>query len=272
MKKDDDNNWQQVRAEGEKIDSLTDHRIRQGVNQKIQSIKNRRKTYWMSAAAAVFIGVGALVFTSTPEVSHKKETVQLFTSAEFTKKITLSDGSIVVLQPHSQLVLSKDFGATDRQINFTGKATFDIAKDKNKPFRINAKDFTVQVLGTKFFLDQTQGQEKVELFEGKVKINHEGKVTYLMPNQAWVKNEVKVLPATFIVKEVRDFSFEDEAFDHIISELEIVYHVKIEYPQQYAKERIKGSFSGNLDEVLSAVSYPFNLKTEKKSENNITLK
>ena len=93
-----------------------------------------------------------------------------------------------------------------------------------------------------------------------------------MPNQAWVKNEVKVLPATFIVKEIRDFSFEDEAFDHIISELEIVYHVKIEYPKQYAKERIKGSFSGNLDEVLSAVSYPFNLKTEKKSENNITLK
>jgi len=147
MKKNSDKDWQQVRADGEQIDALTDHRIRQGVNQKIQSIKNKRKMYWMSAAAAVFIGIGAFVFTSTPEISHQNPALQLFASAEFTKKITLPDGSIVVLQPYSQLVLGQDFGNKERQINFTGKATFDIAKDKNRPFRINAKDFTVQVLG-----------------------------------------------------------------------------------------------------------------------------
>ena len=42
--------------------------------------------------------------------------------------------------------------------------------------------------------------------------------------------------------------------------------------KEYEEKRIKGSFSGNLNEVLTAICYPFNLKTEKKSEKEIQLK
>ena len=38
------------------------------------------------------------------------------------------------------------------------------------------------------------------------------------------------------------------------------------------KKTTKGSFSGNLNEVLSALSYPFNLNVENISINKINLK
>ncbi|GGG66305.1 FecR family protein [Epilithonimonas arachidiradicis] len=264
-------NWEKVAEENQQMDSQTDERIRAGIQRKIKSVNKFKKLYWV-AAAAVITGFGILFYMLSSPASVEKAQSQFYSSVDFTKKISLPDGSNIVLEPHSTLKLAKDFGKTDRKITFTGKATFDIAKDKTRPFKINAKDFTVQVLGTKFFLDQTSGKEKVELFEGKVKVNHQGKITYLLPNESWNKN-MEEKPQTYIVANVkRNFSFEDENFENIIQELEVVYNVKIDYPQEYARKKIKGSFSGDMSEVLFAICYPFNLKAEKKSDNQLQLK
>ncbi|WP_160139583.1 FecR family protein [Chryseobacterium sp. c4a] len=266
-------NWEEAYRENQQMDQLTDARIKAGIEQRIQTGKNRKKIFWAASAAAVVIGMGMFFYKpSEPSSIVEPAKVETYISSDFTKPIDLPDGSHIVLEPHSRLVLSSDFGKTDRRITFTGKATFDIAKDKTRPFRINAKDFTVQVLGTKFFLDQTTGKEKVELFEGKVKVDHHGKITYLLPNQSWSKNIEKPVHFYYAADAKREFSFEDESLKNIVAELEQVYNIKIEYPKEYGDQKIKGSFSGNLNEVLSAICYPFNLKTEKKSDKEIQLK
>ena len=265
-------NWEETFKENQQIDSLTDTRIKAGIQSRIKTGRNLRRVYWAASVAAV-IGFGVFLYNPSASSSVVEQAKnQSYTSADFTESIDLPDGSHIVLEPHSTLVLSSDFGKADRKITFTGKATFDIAKDKSRPFRINAKDFTVQVLGTKFFLDQTSGKEKVELFEGKVKVDHKGKITYLLPNQSWSKNVEKPTQFYYAADARRDFSFEDETLKNIVSELEQVYNIKIEYPKEYGEKRIKGTFSGNLNEVLTAICYPFNLKTEKKSEKEIQLK
>ncbi len=271
---DDDfkKNWEETYKENQQMDQITDARIKAGIERRIKTGRNLKKIFWAASAAAV-VGIGLFLYRpSEPDSALEHSKVQTYASSDFTKRINLPDGSHIVLEPHSTLVLSSDFGKADRKITFTGKATFDIVKDKTRPFRINAKDFTVQVLGTKFFLDQTNGKEKVELFEGKVKVDHQGKITYLLPNQSWSKNIEKPAHFYYTADARRDFSFEDETFKNIVSELEQVYNIKIEYPKEYGEKRIKGSFSGNLNEVLSAVCYPFNLKTEKKSDKEIQLK
>lgn len=265
-------NWTEANREDLKMDSLTDARIKAGIERRIKAGKNIRRIYWAASVAAV-MGIGLFIFKPSEQSTVVEQVrIQSYASADFTEQINLPDGSHIVLEPHSTLVLSSDFGKADRKISFTGKATFDIAKDKTRPFRINAKDFTVQVLGTKFFLDQTTGKEKVELFEGKVKIDHKGKITYLLPNQSWNKNIEKPAHFYYAADAKRDFSFEDETLRNIVAELEQVYDIKIQYPKEYGEKRIKGSFSGNLNEVLSAICYPFNLKTEKKSDKEIQLK
>ena len=271
---DDENfkkNWKKTYEENQRMDSETDERIQAGIQSKIRSGNKFKKLYWI-AAAAVITGIGLLFYTPPSPVSIEAVQSQFYSSVDFTKRIGLPDGSTIVLEPHSTVELAADFGRSDRKISFTGKATFDIAKDKSRPFRINAKDFTVQVLGTKFFLDQTIGKEKVELFEGKVKIDHKGKITFLLPNESWNKNVEDKAQTYLAADSKRNFSFEDENFENIINELEEVYNIKIDYPQEYAKKKIKRSFSGDMNEVLSAICYPFNLKTEKKSNSQIELK
>ena len=264
-------NWKEVAEENQQMDSQTDARIRAGIQRKIKPGRNLKKLYWV-AAAAVITGFGIFLYTPPTSVSVETSQIQTYSSSDHTKKVVLPDGSIIIMEPHSDIVMSDDFGKSDRRITFTGKATFDIAKDKTRPFRINAKDFTVQVLGTKFFLDQTNGKQKVELFEGKVKIDHKGKITYLLPNETWNQNLQKEVNSYLASNVKRNFSFEDEDFGNIITELEQVYNVKINYPKQFANKKIKGSFSGDLNEVLSAVCYPFDLNTQKISDNQLQLK
>lgn len=263
-------NWEETYQENRQMDSETDERIRAGIQHKIKPANKYKKLYW-AAAAAVITAVGVALYTPPP-TSVEAAYPQFYSSVDYTKRVNLPDGSHIILEPHSTIELASDFGKNDRKIVFTGKATFDIAKDKTRPFRINAKDFTVQVLGTKFFLDQTSGKHKVELFEGKVKIDHKGKITFLLPNESWKENAENTAVKYYAADATRHFSFEDEDFKNIIKELEEVYNIKIRYPEQYSNKRIKGSFAGNLNDVLSAVCYPFNLNAKKISENEIQLK
>lgn len=273
---DFEKDWQDARKVSQPLDSSVDERIQAGIVAKLNRQRKFRKVYW-SAAAVVLLG-GFLTFNWVN--APKNEAVQQvqYTAVTFfethneTKKITLSDGSEVVLEPYSSLELATQFGKINREVKFRGRANFSIAKDKLKPFKIDADNFTVQVLGTKFFLDQTNGKEEVQLFEGKVKINHQGKITYLLPNENWKIDQTQTTSPYLAVSDAKNFSFNDEDFSQIISELESVYNVKISYPQVLASKKIKGKFSGNLDEVLSAVSYPFNLTITKKSDNELLLK
>lgn len=265
-------NWERTRAENLQMDPDTEQRLDAAISRKISAIKNRRKTYW-AVAATVLIGVGISFYTLSPDEVPKTQTSFYYASKNDCQVVNLPDGSTVVLEPQSDLVIAEDFGISDRKITFTGKGTFDIAKDKSKPFRINAKDFEVQVLGTQFFLDQTAGNQKVNLYAGKVKINQGGNITYLLPKESWARERVvETEPLLNPVNDSRTFSFQDETFDQIIAKLEIEYDINIDYPQEYRNRRMVGSMTGNLDEIIATLCYPFNLKSSKINEKQIELK
>lgn len=264
--------WEDTLMENQQIDAETDGRLRAGISRKITKFRNLRKLYW-TAAATVVIGLGISFYTPSLGDQPKDKVSHYFTSQEVSTKVMLPDGSKIVLEPHSKLIMAEDFGKKDRKIDFTGKGTFDIAKDNTKPFRINAKDFTVQVLGTKFFLDQTEGKQRVDLYEGKVKINQGDKITYLMPTESWSQHiEIRAENKVAIYNDARKFAFQDETFENIIVKLETAYNLNIDYPQEYRHSKINGSVTGSADEVISTLCYPFDLKPIKITENHIELK
>ncbi|HEX7869352.1 MAG TPA: DUF4974 domain-containing protein, partial [Chryseobacterium sp.] len=106
---------------------------------------------------------------------------------------------------------------------------------------------------------------------GKVKVNHNGKLTYLLPNENWSTSSTKNDFHYYAVTAVKTFTFENTTFEDAINEIENTYGAKITYPKKIAKNQVSGSFSGNLKEILSIINYPFNLKTTVKNENEITL-
>lgn len=262
--------WTKVSEEKQEMDSATDSRIWRGVNRRIKQ-NNHRKYYWMAAVLVPLFGI--LFFykdldSKQPKISLSAIVLQ---TNEVSKTFRLSDNSIITLEPYSKLFINKDFGKKYRNVKFLGKGFFSIAKNKSKPFIVDAGGFSVEVLGTKFSVDQRSDEKKVNLFEGKVKVNHNGKLTYLLPNENWSTSSTKNDFHYYAVTAVKTFTFENTTFEDAINEIENTYGAKITYPKKIAKNQVSGSFSGNLKEILSIINYPFNLKTTVKNENEITL-
>ncbi|MCB4808206.1 FecR domain-containing protein [Tamlana sp. 62-3] len=66
-------------------------------------------------------------------------------------EVNLSDGTTVHLNAGSSLKYPVQFiKGQSREVFLTGEAFFDVTKDKNHPFVVNANAANIQVLGTKF--------------------------------------------------------------------------------------------------------------------------
>ncbi|PWN71585.1 hypothetical protein C1631_002885 [Chryseobacterium phosphatilyticum] len=271
LEKEFEENWKTVSEEQNKIDAITDRKIWDGIRYKIRKKRNIQKWYW-AAAIVVPLFIFLIVYNNVQNISIPKERTYVYESLEASKNIQLPDGSIIKLLPHSKLILSKNFGDKGRDIVFTGQANFNIAKDKTRPFRINAGDFHVQVLGTQFFLDQKSQEKKVELFEGKVKVEHLGKITYLLPKEIWMSDNDHSNYHYYSQEKQMSFSFSNSRYSEAIKQLEKTYYVRISYPDQYKDRIVSGSFTGDLNNILSIISYPFNLKIEKNNATEIVLK
>ena len=100
-------------------------------------------------------------------------------------QVRLPDGSRVWLNAASSLRYPTTFSAQQRrQVDLNGEAYFEVAKDKNHPFIVNAKGQQVEVLGTHFNINgyKDEALTKTTLLEGSVRVN--GKTTIRPGEQA----------------------------------------------------------------------------------------
>ncbi|SIT25055.1 FecR family protein [Chryseobacterium ureilyticum] len=271
LEKEFEETWKTVSKQKNKIDKITDQRIWENINKRIRKKKNARKFYWVAATVIPFF-ILLIMYNSFQNNIISQENKYVYESLQTSKKIQLSDGSVIKLMPYSKLILDKHFGEKNREINFTGQADFNITKDQTKPFRINAGNFHVVVLGTHFFLDQKSEEKKVELFEGKVKIEHLGKITYLLPKEIWMNTSTNSNYHYYKQDKQMSFTFDRLEYSEAVKKLEETYNVKIFYPDQYKDRLVTGSLKGNLNDILSIISFPFNLKIEKHDSEKIILK
>ena len=86
-----------------------------------------------------------------------------------TFKITLSDGTEVILNAGSRLTYPVRFTKAERRVRLEGEAYFKVAKDAAHPFVVEAGVLTARVLGTTFNLAAYKGMSPaLTLFEGCV--------------------------------------------------------------------------------------------------------
>ncbi|MCD0455113.1 FecR family protein [Chryseobacterium sp. LC2016-27] len=262
--------WKSVTEENRKMKDASDQRIWSGLERKIQFRKNSRKFLAVAAVLLPLFIVTGLFFNGNEESPFTQKELVFKTSNE-KKEFILSDGTSITLEPESELKLAKDFGSKTRNVTFTGKAFFSVSKNKELPFIVDAKGFKVQVLGTQFSLDQKENN-KVYLKEGKVKVDYKGHITYLLPKETWLADKNGIEKHFYDQDVERKFDFNDVKFDEAVSKLEETYNIKINYPQEFKNNIIDGDITGNLEKVLQTISFPFNLKIERNSENHIILK
>ncbi|MGS0528454.1 FecR family protein [Zobellia nedashkovskayae] len=107
------------------------------------------------------------------------------------KQVTLPDHSIITLNSGAQLKFPEVFTDDSREVWVEGEAYFDITKDVERPFRVHANGFTIEVLGTKFNVNDKGETNTVSLESGKVQVTLEdsGDKIQLLPKEELIWND-----------------------------------------------------------------------------------
>lgn len=107
--------------------------------------------------------------------------------------ITLPDGSVVWLHAESELTYPEQFPSSERKVQLRGEGYFEVKEDKEKPFRVETGELTVQVLGTRFDIKNYQSANTTEttLLDGSVAIHTPAgnRQILLKPNEKFVWNK-----------------------------------------------------------------------------------
>lgn len=172
-------------------------------------------------------------------------------------KLVLEDGTKVWLNSSTELIYPTHFEPNERYVKLVGEAYFEVAKDINRPFRIDANGTQIEVLGTEFNVNAYKKDVQTTLVEGSVKIKKADAQSVLMPGQEALVSgfEIKVneIDVTSVTAWQRgEFYFDGHNLMEVMDQIARWYNV--EYEIETIKD-MKTAFKGSIarDKNLSSV-------------------
>lgn len=286
----------------QRIPEETDVAMWQYISQHTQ---RKPKIYYfrrIAAAAAIAGIIGGSILLWKPQhatqfqANNLKDTTTIrYTVISNDKKhdqtYQLEDGTTVVLSSGSKLTHVLHFDAQQRYILLEGKAFFDVAKEKARPFTVEAGGLTTTALGTSFRITTLKGEVHVQLITGKVVVKKASttfKPVYLNPGQQLVFNTqqekaivsdnklpaLKAAPATIAANETKGQVFHQEPLKNVFLTLQSYYHTSITFDEQQLKNmKFSGTYADtdSVEDLLSVITLVNGLKLEKTATGyNIT--
>lgn len=190
-----------------------------------QAAQPSRRQLWMggaAAAAAVAVSVGVGLQWRSTYFRTRRGEVRL---------VPLPDGSSMTLNTASRATVA--FTKTERRVHLLeGEAIFDVAKDRSRPFLVEAADTQVRALGTSFVVRRLPDKPvQVVVCEGVVEVNRDA-MKFAPPirvsanTRAVAVQDGEIKAATLSPAEVRRelvwregfLSFEDEPLEQAVAE------------------------------------------------------
>lgn len=148
--------------------------------------------------------------------------------------VTLPDGTRVWLNSNTTLEYPTSFADGKRNVQIAGEAYFEVTRDEARPFVVQTTRTQVEVLGTKFYVEDYSNSDRVEtaLIEGSVLVTSGNSTLKLKPSfKAVLRN------GQMVVEKIADFDtyrwreglicFKSKPFAEILREFEKYYGMKI---------------------------------------------
>lgn len=148
--------------------------------------EHNKRSYssWLKVAASISIllvaGWYALEFSfdrerggsNGPVVSADNYMIERINKSVDTLLISLPDNSSILLAQNSLIRYPRQFSASERRVFLKGTAFFEVTKDPEKPFYVDAGKIVAKVLGTSFEIstDPVEDQVRVIVKSGAVSI------------------------------------------------------------------------------------------------------
>lgn len=235
------------------------------------------ETIQLRSDQGIIIDTSSLVYSDGSKIIPERINAdlspifELNTPSRGQYQIDLSDGSRVWLNASSSLKFPKEFKSSERLVELTGEAYFEISHDKTKPFKVITnfsleEGQVIEVLGTKFNVSAYKEDNaiKTTLLEGRVKVKIAAAEAsqILKPKQQSIVRPESTVIAT---KEINidnvmawkrgDFIFDDEDLESIMHKVSRWYNVEVSYEYKPKGLYFKGaiSMSKDLPVVLQAL-------------------
>ncbi len=220
----------------QRVKLLLDAKIGQSSKAKPGTVSIR----WMRIAASIaLVAACSYFFWHYMDGSFEVEMLQA-TTAGSVHKVFLSDGSIVWLKGNSTLTYPDRFAGDTRNVQLSGEALFEVAKDPAHPFMITCGDLTTTVLGTSFNIKSIENNIEVMVLTGKVSLTSskdtEGMV--VLPNEKVIYTGLKAQYSKVESAEVEKVAtlagteysmlFEDTPMSEIVRRIEGKFNIKVE--------------------------------------------
>ena len=214
------------------------------------------------ASKIVKVGDGQLVYSAgTQTGAMAYNTLSTPRGGEY--QITLADGTKVWLNAASSLSYPQEFTGTERRVQLTGEAYFEVAKNKDKPFYVTVNNVQVKVLGTHFNISAYNDEQNITttLLEGAVQVTKDNEKSFLSPGQQAVtgngsgKISVYNVDASDAVAWKNGyFVFNDEDIVSIMKKVSRWYDVEVEYRGDVGSQKFGGTFY-RFKSINELVSY-----------------
>ncbi|MCW3093000.1 MAG: fec operon regulator FecR [Ferruginibacter sp.] len=225
----------------------------------LDTVKNGKIV--QASAANVTKADGSLTFAEGIATTTAVEMYTLATPRARQQQLTLPDGTLVWLNAESSVKFPSSFAGSNREIEITGEAYLEVAKDASKPFIVHVKEAVIEVLGTHFNVMAYDNENALEttLLEGSVKFKKANNNVLLKPGQ-----QSQLLPGSQI-KMINDVnvdqvvawkngmqSFSSADIRTIMRQVERWYDVDVEYKGEISTRKFSGDIprSANLSELM----------------------
>ncbi len=189
-------------------------------------------------------------------------------------QLLLPDNTKVWLNAESSIRFPKVFKQTERRVQITGEAYFEVAENKSAPFNVEVNELEVKVLGTHFNVNAFPEEDAVTttLLEGAVQLKSNHNTAILKPGFQAVlaNNQLQVAAANTgnaVAWKNGLFAFEKSPVKKIMQQFERWYEVEVHYEGEVPAQYFTGEFSRSftLAQSLRILAYSgLRFKIEEK--------
>ncbi|MBB4036754.1 hypothetical protein GGR21_002667 [Dysgonomonas hofstadii] len=209
------------------------------------------------------------------EVSKKESAAynQLIVPKGKRSKLTLSDGTKLVVNAGTRVIYPIEFSKKEREIYVDGEVFIDVSHNEKKPFIVKTSDMDIRVLGTRFNIMayESDPNKQVVLAKGSVKIQKNNKADEVMlkPSEMYEYNNgqsrvAKVNVTHYISWVDGMYIFESQKLTDVALRLSRYYGVDIACSEDVKNLRCSGKMDlkDNLEEIFKGLSFSFPVEIE----------
>lgn len=175
-------------------------------------------------------------------------------------QLLLPDNTKVWLNAESTIKFPAFFHGKERKVELSGEAYFEVAQNKDMPFRVIVEGTEIEVLGTHFNVNGYKDGTDVNttLLEGSVRLKNSKKEAVLRPGQSGISSATGGMKVKDV--NIEDavawkngyFVFQDEDIYRIMEKVARWYDVDVEYKGNMKGKAFFGKVNrySNISELL----------------------